>query len=123
MRLDNVWGVGGGRRPVKVLVNRVRIHPSLTTYAREKFDFSQIKLLLEEFLSSADLKEAERCLLDLDVPHFHHELVYEAVVLVLERGTKACAEKMIRLLKFFTDSNVVTPGQMKSVSSSVESFE
>ncbi|XP_065827923.1 programmed cell death protein 4-like [Oscarella lobularis] len=95
MRLDNVWGVGGGRRPVKVLVNR-------------------IKLLLEEFLSSADLKEAERCLLDLDVPHFHHELVYEAVVLVLERGTKACAEKMIRLLKFFTDSNVVTPGQMKS---------
>eukprot|EP00118_Oscarella_pearsei_P024875 m.306995 g.306995 ORF g.306995 m.306995 type:complete len:449 (+) comp41802_c0_seq1:166-1512(+) len=95
MRLDTVWGIGGGRRPVKVLVNK-------------------IKLLLEEYLSSIDLKEAERCLLDLDVPHFHHELVYEAIVLVLERGLEACSKHIITLFKFFADSNVVTPDQMKS---------
>jgi len=34
-------------------------------------------LLLKEYLSSGDVKEAIRCLLDLEVPHFHHELVYE----------------------------------------------
>ncbi|KAK4319201.1 hypothetical protein Pmani_009828 [Petrolisthes manimaculis] len=56
VRLDNVWGVGGGTRPVKYLVKKMA-------------------LLLEEFLSSADIAEATRCLLELEVPHFHHELV------------------------------------------------
>ena len=34
-------------------------------------------LLLKEYLSSGDIAEATRCLQDLEVPHFHHELVYE----------------------------------------------
>jgi programmed cell death protein 4 len=58
VRLDNVWGVGGGLRPVKYLTR-------------------QMTLLLQEYLSSGDLQEATRCLMDLEVPHFHHELVYE----------------------------------------------
>lgn len=58
VRLDNVWGVGGGLRPVKYLIR-------------------QMNLLLQEYLSSGDLQEATRCLQDLEVPHFHHELVYE----------------------------------------------
>lgn len=58
VRLDNVWGVGGGLRPVKYLIRQVR-------------------LLLQEYLSSGDIQEATRCLLELEVPHFHHELVYE----------------------------------------------
>lgn len=37
----------------------------------------QIRLLLEEFINSGDVTEAIRCLKELDVPHFHHELVYE----------------------------------------------
>ncbi len=37
----------------------------------------QMNLLLREYLSSGDIAEATRCLKDLDVPHFHHELVYE----------------------------------------------
>ncbi len=36
-----------------------------------------MNLLLREYLSSGDIAEATRCLKDLDVPHFHHELVYE----------------------------------------------
>lgn len=58
MRLDNVWGVGGGLRPVKSIIR-------------------QMNLLLQEYLSSGDLKEAAHCLQELEVPHFHHELVYE----------------------------------------------
>ena len=58
VRLDNVWGIGGGVRPVKYLVKK-------------------IVLLLKEYLCSGDIKEATRCLQELEVPHFHHELVYE----------------------------------------------
>jgi len=33
--------------------------------------------LLKEYMDSGDLNEAMRCLQELDVPHFHHELVYQ----------------------------------------------
>jgi hypothetical protein len=58
LRLHNVWGVGGGAQPVKALSRRIH-------------------MLLEEFLSSNDATEAARCLRELEVPHFHHEMVYE----------------------------------------------
>lgn len=61
VRLDNVWGVGGGLRPVKYLIK-------------------QIILLLKEYLCSGDIEEASRCLRELEVPHFHHELVYEVII-------------------------------------------
>ena len=60
-RLDNVWGVGGGVRPVKYLVKK-------------------IVMLLKEYLCCGDIKEATRCLIELEVPHFHHELVYEVSI-------------------------------------------
>ena len=41
VRLDNVWGVGGGLRPVKYLIK-------------------QIVLLLKEYLCSGDIEEASR---------------------------------------------------------------
>lgn len=56
--LDNVWGMGGPLRPVKSITK-------------------QMTLLLQEYLSSRDIQEAHRCLRALEVPHFHHELVYE----------------------------------------------
>lgn len=37
----------------------------------------QMNLLLREYLLSGEVSEAERCLRQLEVPHFHHELVYE----------------------------------------------
>lgn len=56
VRLDAVWGVGGGTRAVKHLVKKM-------------------SMLLHEYLSSSDIKEAQQCLVELEVPHFHHELV------------------------------------------------
>lgn len=37
--------------------------------------------LLKEFIDSGDRDEAMRCLQELDVPHFHHELVYQVLLL------------------------------------------
>lgn len=45
--------------------------------------FLQMNLLLKEYLISGDVSEAEHCLRDLEVPHFHHELVYEVLAAVM----------------------------------------
>lgn len=95
-RLDNVWGVGGGLRPVKSLVR-------------------SMGLLLQEYLTSDDTQEASRCLQELEVPHFHHELVYEAILLALEASNEETENSLVKLLKFFYSSNIVTPDQMKNV--------
>ncbi|XP_074640696.1 programmed cell death protein 4-like [Tubulanus polymorphus] len=94
VRLDNVWGVGGGERPVKSLIKKM-------------------VLLLKEYLSSGDIAEATRCLQELDVPHFHHELVYEAIVMVIEDSSDRAAEMMTKLLKSLCDAVIITPNQMR----------
>ena len=93
-RLDNVWGMGGGQRPVMFLI-------------------SKMNLLLKEFLSSGDYNEAMRCLRELEVPHFHHELVYEAVVLVLEDGGDRCVDVMSSLLQHMAQTTIITSDQFK----------
>ncbi|XP_031416308.1 programmed cell death protein 4a isoform X1 [Clupea harengus] len=93
MRLDNVWGVGGGQRPVKHLIK-------------------EMNLLLKEYLISGDVPEAERCLRDLEVPHFHHELVYEAVVMVLESKGDKAIKMMVKLLQAFWKMGLITLDQM-----------
>jgi len=95
VRLDNVWGVGGGIRPVKYLIKK-------------------IILLLKEYLCSCDIAEASRCLQDLEVPHFHHELVYEAVVMVIESMHEKTDEAMCKLLQALFRSFVVTIEQMRA---------
>ncbi|NXK28758.1 PDCD4 protein, partial [Arenaria interpres] len=92
-RLDNVWGVGGGQRPVKHLVK-------------------EMNLLLREYLLSGEVTEAEHCLRELEVPHFHHELVYEAVVMVLEGSGEGPVAMMVTLLKVLWETGLVTLDQM-----------
>lgn len=72
-------------------------------------------LLLKEYLSSGDLAEATRCVKELDVPHFHHELVYEAIVMALEESTERSLTMMNELLKYLYGVNIITPEQMKQV--------
>ncbi|KAM7419344.1 hypothetical protein PAMA_016456 [Pampus argenteus] len=93
VRLDNVWGVGGGLRPVKHLVK-------------------EMNLLLKEYLISGDVSEAGRCLQELEVPHFHHELVYEAIVMVLESKGDTASHMMIKLLQAFWKMGLITVDQM-----------
>lgn len=69
-----------------------------------------MNLLLREYLLSGEVSEAEQCLRELEVPHFHHELVYEAVLLVLEGSGPV--EKMVTLLKVLWESGLVTLDQM-----------
>jgi len=95
VRLDNVWGVGGGLRPVKYLIK-------------------QIVLLLKEYLCSGDIEEASRCLRELEVPHFHHELVYEAVVMVIESMHEKTEEAMCKLLQALFRSFIISIDQMKN---------
>jgi programmed cell death protein 4 len=95
VKLDTVWGVTGGMRPVKYLVR-------------------QIQFLLREYLSSNDLKEAIRCLQELEVPHFHHELVYEAVMMAIEDTSDRTMDLICSLLKSMATSVIVTPDQLKA---------
>lgn len=94
VRLHNVWGVGGALRPVKYLTR-------------------QMTLLLQEYLSSGDIEEASRCVRTLEVPHFHHELVYEAIVMALEANNANKEEALCKLLKAFDATVIVTPEQME----------
>lgn len=95
VRLDTVWGFGGGIRPVKLLIK-------------------EIILLIKEFLSSRDFKEAERCVMDLDVPHFHHEIVFEAIQIGLEAGSNVGLQNITDLLKHLHDAAMITDDQMNS---------
>ncbi|XP_030748820.1 programmed cell death protein 4 [Sitophilus oryzae] len=94
VRLDNVWGVGGPLRPVQALTR-------------------QMSLLLQEFVSSGDVEEASRCLTVLEVPHFHHELVYEAIVMALEANSQDTEKAICNLLKAFDSRVLITRDQLE----------
>ncbi|KAI1887002.1 hypothetical protein AGOR_G00201560 [Albula goreensis] len=94
LRIDNLWGSGGGQRPVNQLIK-------------------EVNLLLKEYLLSGDVVEAERCLRELEVPHFHHEFVYEAIVMVLESKGDKTLKMVLQLLKFLWESSVITVDQMR----------
>ena len=50
---------------------------------------------------------------DLEVPHFHHEFVYEAIVMVLEDSTRRSAEAMAKLLESLCRACIVSADQLK----------
>lgn len=75
-----------------------------------------MNLLLMEYLSSGDKDEAVRCLRELEVPHFHHELVYEVIVMVLEKADQRCANMMCALLQHMGNITVVTQDQFSKAS-------
>lgn len=74
-----------------------------------------MNLLLKEYLSSGDCEEAVRCLRELEVPHFHHELVYEAVVLVLEDAREETASMICALLSYMAVTMIITRDQLSTV--------
>lgn len=96
VHLDNIWGSAGPLRPVKTITQ-------------------QMTLLLKEFLESRDIEEAQRCLRELEVPHYHHELVYEAIAMSLEGCNVQTEEAMCALLKSLDTACLVSPTMMDQV--------
>ncbi|KAG5448900.1 Programmed cell death protein 4 [Clonorchis sinensis] len=92
-RLDNIWGVPFGPKATKALIKK-------------------IQGLLKAFMESDDLEEATDALLELDSPHFHHELVFQAVIMAIERSTDVARARVVRLLKELCRSVVITPNQL-----------
>jgi len=73
----------------------------------------KINLLIQEYYDSGDVNEAVRCLKELNVPHFHHEFVFEALDFALQKGDNYAIELIINLLKTLCDSVVITLDQLK----------
>jgi programmed cell death protein 4 len=92
--LEHIWGNGGGQKPLVHLIDK-------------------IVLLLKEYLSCGDKNEVIRCLQELSVPHFHHQVVYQATVFVLEDGRDACIQSMTVLLHHLATTALITPDQFK----------
>ena len=87
----------------------------------------QMEMLLKEYLLSRDIKEAQRCIIALEVPHFHHELIYEVsctihstwklftiffidqlVIMTLEALSEQVEDAMGKLLRSVEQSCIIT---------------
>lgn len=66
--------------------------------------------LLNEYIESGDKVEACRCIRELSVPFFHHDLVKRALTLVMER--KNSEGLILALLKEADDEGLITSSQM-----------
>lgn len=93
-QLDNVWGVGGGLRPVQTITQ-------------------QMSYLLQEYLLSRDLSEAQRSIKELEVPHFHHELIYEAIIMTLEAFNESTELAIAELFNILDSTCIVSPDQIE----------
>jgi len=89
-RLERVWGAAAGETS------------ELKT---------AIRMLVKEYFLSLDAAEAARCVRELSVPHFHHEVVKRTLVVAMDQGasTQAVASD---LLKYLHKQGVVSSAQM-----------
>lgn len=91
-RILRCWGGGGSSRP--------------------GWDIEDIKdkiaKLLEEYDSGGELREAFRCIRELGMPFFHHEVIKKALVAVMEKKN----ERLWGLLEHGFSVGVFTPDQM-----------
>lgn len=81
---------------------------------------SKINVAVAEFRSSSDVAEVGRCLLELRVPHFHHQLVFATILTALEHGTGGegdggggCAHDLLQGLGDAGGSGIVPSAQME----------
>jgi hypothetical protein len=91
-RLAHVWGAG-----------------DLSSVKRLK---EEVTLLLEEFLTNGDLHEADQSVRGLNAPHFHPQLVKQALRLALTKDEQA-QKQLLSLLASFSKSDLVSKDHMK----------
>lgn len=92
-RMEKGWGPGDGR-PVEEL----------------KIAIDQ---LTKEYLLSRDLEEAARCIRELNVPHYHHEVVKRGITNSLEEGGELNAQAMSSLLAYVVTQEIVSGAQLR----------
>nr|XP_043636218.1 MA3 DOMAIN-CONTAINING TRANSLATION REGULATORY FACTOR 2 [Erigeron canadensis]XP_043636219.1 MA3 DOMAIN-CONTAINING TRANSLATION REGULATORY FACTOR 2 [Erigeron canadensis] len=71
---------------------------------------AKIDNLLVEYVVSGDKKEAIRCINDLKVPFFHHEIVKQAIIMAMERNK--VEGKLLDLLKTASEECLINSSQI-----------
>ncbi|CAA0842026.1 MA3 domain-containing protein [Striga hermonthica] len=71
---------------------------------------SKINDLLVEYVASENVKEACRCTKDLNVPHFHHEIVKRAILMAMER--QKAEARLLDLFKQVTEDGLINSSQI-----------
>lgn len=69
-------------------------------------------MLLCEYISSGDIEEATRCLKELETPHLHHHLIYEAILKALEDMKERTLDLIAELLQYLYKTVIVTLDQL-----------
>lgn len=72
-----------------------------------------VKLLVQEYFISGDKEEALRCIHELDVPHFHHEVVKCALIEGIEASSEEALDKAMELIKYLVQHSAVGEEQVK----------
>ncbi|KAL5703543.1 MA3 DOMAIN-CONTAINING TRANSLATION REGULATORY FACTOR 2 [Ranunculus cassubicifolius] len=71
---------------------------------------ARIKNLLIEYVSSGDKMEAFRCIKDLQVPFYHHEIVKRALIMAMEN--RQSEDILLEFLKEASAEGVINSSQM-----------
>eukprot|EP00891_Asterochloris_glomerata_P000321 jgi/Astpho2/321/Aster-02203 len=116
-RLINCWH--GGCQTVDQLRESMQASHLGVIDAGQARSCAADKALLEEYLGSGDTAEAARCLHDLTVPFYHHELVKRALLMALD-PTGHHAASLFSLLAKLAASGEVNQTQMRKGFSRVE---
>lgn len=93
-QLSHIWGNKGGFLAVTELTDK-------------------INELIQEYHDSGDIEEAIRCLKDLNVPHFHHEFIYEALDFALQKANNHAINLITNLLDRLCKATYITYDQLK----------
>eukprot|EP00041_Stephanoeca_diplocostata_P018448 m.386554 g.386554 ORF g.386554 m.386554 type:complete len:486 (-) comp21016_c0_seq1:130-1587(-) len=94
-RLVHIWGANGAHSPMDELVNK-------------------IQQFLSEYHMTGDLAEAALCVRELRATSFHHQVVYEAVLLVIDGyANERTMLRMSALLRHLTSTGVISELQLE----------
>lgn len=93
-RLVHCWGTNGAHSPVEELR-------------------AKVQLCLRECAETGDTEEAELCIRELRAQHFHHEVVFQAVVLAIDSGNERTMLRMSALLGKLCASLVISDVQLR----------
>lgn len=76
-----------------------------------------MQTLLAEYLTNGDVEEASRCLMELNVPYYHHELVKRALVTAAGDSKDHNAPLLLALLSKLAHSGAINQVRLEGMSS------